>query len=53
MKIDQGNAICGMRVPSVISSTDHNVLLDPRQKERNSIVDWVRIPFDWLRGTST
>ena len=37
-KIDEdrsrGIAICGLRVPSVVSSTDHNLLLDPRQRSR-------------------
>lgn len=48
-----GRRVCGMRVPSVISTTDHNVLLDPRQKAGFSIAAWSRIPFDWLVGTAT
>ena len=45
--------VCGVRVPSVISTTDHNVLLDPRQKARFSVASWARIPFNWLVGTAT
>jgi RES domain-containing protein len=48
-----GRIVCGVRVPSVISSTDHNVLLDPRRKSEYSIAAWSRIPFDWLRETAT
>ena len=48
-----GTRICGLRVPSVISRTDYNVLLDPRQKSSYSVAAWSRIPFDWLRGTAT
>lgn len=48
-----GRRVCGMRVPSVISTTDHNVLLDPRQKTAFSIAAWSRIPFNWLVGTAT
>ena len=48
-----GRRVCGVRVPSVISTTDHNVLLDPRQKSSFSIAFWARIPFNWLVGTST
>ena len=46
-------AICGLRVPSVISSTDFNVLLDPRQKATYRVADWIRIPFETLRTTGT
>jgi RES domain-containing protein len=49
----QGRAVCGVRVPSVISLTDHNVLLDPRQKSKYRVAGWSRIPFDWLLGTAT
>ena len=49
----EGRQICGVRVPSVISTTDSNVLLDPRQSEKYRIADWVRIPFNWLVGTAT
>ena len=45
--------VCGVRVPSVISTTDHNVLLDPRQKASFSVAAWARIPFNWLVGTAT
>lgn len=48
-----GRIVCGVRVPSVISSTDCNVLLDPRQKPKYRVIGWSRIPFDWLRGTAT
>lgn len=49
----EGRLICGVRVPSVISTTDCNVLLDPRQSEKYRIVEWARIPFNWLVGTAT
>lgn len=48
-----GRQICGLRVPSVISTADHNVLLDPRQASHYAIAEWVRIPFNWLVGTAT
>jgi RES domain-containing protein len=48
-----GRIVVGVRVPSVISSSDHNVLLDPRRKSDYSIAGWSRIPFDWLRQTAT
>ena len=48
-----GRRVCGVRVPSVISTTDHNILLDPRQKRSYAIKSWSRIPFDWLMGTAT
>ena len=46
-------AICGLRVPSVISATDLNVLLDPRQKASYRVTNWSRIPFETLRSTAT
>lgn len=49
----EGRQICGVRVPSVISTTDCNVLLDPRQRENYRIADWGRIPFNWLIQTGT
>jgi len=49
----EGHQICGVRVPSVISTTDCNVLLDPRQREMYRVDEWVRIPFNWLVGTAT
>jgi RES domain-containing protein len=52
-KAADGQRICGVRVPSVISGSDRNVLLDPRQKGVFSVACWSRIPFDWLVGTST
>ena len=45
--------LCGVRVPSVISTTDYNILLDPRQRASYHVVDWVRLPFDWLLGSAT
>jgi RES domain-containing protein len=48
-----GKRICGVRVPSVISGSDRNVLLDPRQKAVFAVRSWCRIPFDGLVGTST
>ena len=48
-----GRRICGLRVLSVISTTDYNVLLDPRQKNSYTVAEWSRIPFDWLKGTAT
>jgi hypothetical protein len=48
-----GTRICGVRVPSVISTTDCNVLLDPRQKSSYAVAGWSRIPFDWLTTTRT
>jgi len=49
----EGRHICGVKVPSVISTTDCNVLLDPRQSEIYKVVNWARIPFNWLIGTTT
>jgi hypothetical protein len=49
----EGRQICGVRVPSLISTTDCNVLLDPRQREKYRIADWICIPFKWLVGTAT
>jgi RES domain-containing protein len=46
-------AIYGLRVPSVISTTDFNVLLDPRQKASYRVANWTRIPFETLRTTGT
>ena len=48
-----GLRVCGVRVPSVISTANHNVLLDPRQKADFPIASWSRIPFNWLVGTAT
>ena len=48
-----GRTLCGVRVPSVISTTDHNVLLDSRQRSVYRVADWSRIPFDWLISTPT
>lgn len=49
----EGCQICGVRVPSVISTSDFNILLDPRQSEKYRVVEWDRIPFNWLVGTAT
>lgn len=49
----KGRQVCGVRVPSVISTVDCNVLLDPRQKTEFSIASRERIPFDWLMDTAT
>ena len=49
----EGRQICGVRVPSVISTTDCNVLLDPRQGEHYRIADWIRLPSNWLVATAT
>lgn len=48
-----GRRVCGLRVPSVIGTSDHNVLLDPRQQAAYAVATWSRIPFDWLVGTAT
>lgn len=48
-----GRTICGVRVPSVISTSDRNVLLDPRRKRSYRVASWSRIAFDWLVGTAT
>ncbi len=48
-----GRHVCGVRVPTVISTSDHNVLLDPRQRSIFRVAAWSRIPFDWLLGTAT
>jgi RES domain-containing protein len=48
-----GQETCGVAVPSVISTTDMNVLLDPRQKARYRARAWARIPFDWLVATAS
>lgn len=45
--------ICGVYVPSVISSSDFNVLLDPRQSRLYKVANWTRIPFQTLRNTDT
>ena len=35
----EGRLICGVRVPSVISTTDWHVLLDPRQRDWKGV--WI------------
>ncbi len=49
----RGAVVCGVWVPSVISSSDSNVLLDPRQKASYRVSAWARIPFETLRSTHT
>jgi RES domain-containing protein len=48
-----GRTICGLRVPSVISRSDRNVLLDPRQKSQFGVAPFHAIPFGRLLATST
>jgi RES domain-containing protein len=43
----------GLRVPSVLSSTDFNVLLDPSRKPEMSARISSRIPFNTLRTTGS
>lgn len=43
----------GLRVPSVLSSTDFNVLLDPSRKSEMSVSVSSRIPFNTLRVTGS
>ena len=43
----------GLRVPSVVSASDHNVLLDPSRKTEYSAAISNRIPFSTLRETRT
>lgn len=45
--------VSGVLVPSVISTTDYNVLLDPRQVRAFRLGQEVRLPFDWLSNAST
>ena len=47
------NLVCGVRVPSVISTTDFNVLLDPQHKDKYKPCGWAVIPFLTLRGLAT
>lgn len=51
--IDRAAIDARVRVPSVISTTDHDILLDPRQKGSFSVASWARIPFNCLIGTAT
>ena len=43
----------GLRVPSVLSSTDFNVLLDPSRKSEMSAIISSRIPLNTLRVTGS
>ena len=43
----------GLRVPSVLSASDHNVLLDPSQKREYTATISNRIPFSTLRDASS
>ncbi len=45
--------ICGMRVPSVVSTTDFNILLDPSRKAHYREVGRVLIPFSSLVAAAT
>jgi len=49
----RGLQICGVRGPSVISTMDRTIPLDPRQREQCGIAAWARIPFNWLVWTAT
>ena len=42
----------GLRVLSVISTTDYNVLLDSRQASHDSIIERMRLPFNGLVETA-
>ncbi|MFT4100789.1 MAG: RES domain-containing protein [Burkholderiaceae bacterium] len=48
-----GDRLCGVLVPSVISTVDRNVLLDPRQVDTFAVGSPALIPFDWLTATGT
>ena len=43
----------GLRVPSVLSASDHNVLLDPSRTSEYSATISNRIPFSTLRETAS
>jgi len=43
----------GLRVPSVLSASDHNVLLDPSRKSEYSALITNLIPFSTLRDTGS
>lgn len=43
----------GLRVPSVLSATDYNVLVDPSRRHEYRVVDQRRLPFSTLRETTT
>ena len=45
--------VCGVRLPAVISTTDHNVLLDPKQRNAYRLAERMRLPCNWLIGTAT
>jgi RES domain-containing protein len=47
------NRPAGLCVPSVLSSTDFNVLLDPSRKAEFKSAVTGRIPFKMLRGTGS
>ena len=48
-----GQTICGVLVPSVISTVDRNVMLDPRRTALYTVGRDARIPFNWLATTGT
>lgn len=43
----------GLRVPSVLSASDYNVLLDPSRKSEYTVTISNRIPFSTLRNTGS
>lgn len=43
----------GLRVPSILSATDYNVLLDPSRKHEYRAIDLQRLPFSTLRDTGS
>ena len=43
----------GLRVPSVLSGTEHNVLLDPARNTEYAASITYRIPFSTLRTTGS
>ena len=43
----------GVRVPSVLSGSDHVILLDPGRKGEYKATISNRIPFEYLRGTGS
>jgi RES domain-containing protein len=43
----------GLRVPSVASATDFNVLIDPSRKAECTVVGMTKMPFKTLASTAT
>jgi len=48
-----GKKPIGLRVPSVLSATNHNVLIDPSRKGELTHKIIHRLPFDTLRNTGS